>query len=549
MSDRSDAESAVRRSEARLSGILTIAADAIISIDDQQHIIMFNRGAEEIFGYGAAEVMGQPLDILLPPRFRVAHSEHVRAFGASGVAARRMGDRKHIFGLRKNGQEFPAEASISTLELDGERTYTVVLRDITERKQVERLLERSNQELEDRVAQRTRELKLETERRLEAQAALARAQRMEAFGQLAGGVAHDFNNLLAVISGNQELLEIRLTDSKDIALLKRAQEAAEMGARLTDRLLTFARRRRLERELVNLNELVIGMVELLRRSIGDHVTLSTNLSPRLWMVRADASEIENAVLNLTINARDAMPNGGSLVIETADCTVRHGEIGHEAPLAAGDYVRIAVADTGTGMTREVLSRAFEPFFTTKPPGKGTGLGLSTIYGFVNQSGGTVTVDSEVGAGTRIAIYLPRASERNFTQNSDKSADVPIVGGNEHILLVDDRADVREVTRTRLARLGYTVTEADNGVQAIEHLQSREQRFDLVLSDVVMPGGVSGFDLRRWVRENRPGLKMLLTSGFSSEIDATTDEEPTIAILAKPHSTGELAHAVRSALDS
>ena len=431
----------LRRAEARLAGLLAIATDAIISVDEAQCVTLFNHGAEATFGYAAAEMLGRPLEVLLPERFRPSHATHVAAFGRLGNASRRMGERREIFGQRKNGEVFPAEASISVLGDAGARTFTVVLRDVTQRKQVEALLEQSNRQLEARVAERTSELQAEMARREETQAALSRAQRMEAFGQLAGGIAHDFNNLLTVITGNQELLEMRLQDPKALLLLKRAQEAAEMGARLTRRLLTFARRRRLEPSVLNLNDQVAGVVELLRRSIGDDVVLTTNLSAGLWNVRADPSEIENALINLAINARDAMVHGGTIVIETASCSVEAGEIGGESKLPTGDYVRLSVSDTGCGMPADVAAHAFEPFYTTKPAGKGTGLGLSTIYGFADQSGGVATIDSREGEGTTVSIYLPR--DRSGITGGRTAQEAVRPGGNgEVVLVVEDRADVR-----------------------------------------------------------------------------------------------------------
>ena len=549
VTERWQAENAVRHSQLRLSGIVSIAADAIISIDEQQHITMFNHGAERIFGYTSEDAIGQPLAMLLPERFRTNHGAHVQQFAASDTTARHMGDRREIFGLRKDGVEFPAEASISKLLIGGECTFTVVLRDITDRKRTEQALELSNQALEARVAQRTAQLQAETERRLEAQAALSRAQRMEAFGQLAGGIAHDFNNLLTIIMGNQELLEMRLQDPKQLALLNRAQEAAEMGARLTGRLLTFARRRQLEPTLLNLNEQITGMVELLRRSIGEQVTMTTNLAPRLWTVRTDASEIESTVLNLAINARDAMQSGGTLVIETAECTIDDGEIGGESKLPGGDFVRLSVADTGTGMPPEVLARAFEPFFTTKPPGKGTGLGLSTIYGFVQQSGGAVTVYSEAGRGTTVNIYLPRAADGGSAVHAvPADAAVPVAKG-ESILVVEDNPAIREVAVKRIAELGYKVVEAENGPAAIAVLEAPDCGIDLVFSDVVMPGGMSGFDLARWIGVNQQGIKVLLTSGYPEQVSGAPEtQRPDVKLLRKPHNRIELARALRDVLD-
>ena len=536
------AENAVRQSEARLAAILSIAADAIISIDEQQRITLFNQGAEKIFGFSSAEVIGKPLDLLIPRRLHSTHARHLTAFRQGVQTSRKMGERAAIFGVRKDGTEFPAEASISRLDLPTGPVFTAILRDVTQTKL-------TAQRLETSVAERTRELRDEIQRREQAQAALSRAQRMEAFGQLAGGVAHDFNNLLTVISGNQELLEMRLKGDKELELLRRSQQAAAMGARLTGRLLTFARRRQLEPTVLDLNAQISGMTELVGRSIGEQVTLKTNLAPRLWAVRVDPSEIENAVLNLAINARDAMPNGGTIVVETAACSVGDGEIGRELKLSAGDYVRISVSDTGAGMPPEVIAHAFEPFYTTKAPGKGTGLGLSSIYGFVQQSGGTVTICSEVGLGTTINIYLPRVVEDRKADGSERS-DGPVAGKGEAVLLVEDRPDVREVTRARLEQLGYGVIEAESGAVAIELLQSDKAIVQLVFSDIIMPGGVSGYDLARWVRANRPTLKVLLASGFAEQVAGTRDpDHATAKVLRKPYTRIDLARAVRDVLDN
>jgi PAS domain S-box-containing protein len=541
------ASEAVRRSEARLSGILAIAIDAIISIDAGHRITLFNTGAEAIFGWRSEEVVGKPLDLLLPERFRTGHRRHVEAFGASGVVARTMGSRREILGLRKSGEEFLAEASISVLDLDGERTFTAVLRDVTERRRAHEKLVESYAELERRVAERTRALSAEIERREQAQAQLVRTQRMEAFGQLTGGIAHDFNNLLTVVTGNLEILEMRLDDPTNLTLLRRAAEAAEMGARLTSRLLTFARRRTYEIAVIDLNQQVTGLVDLLRRTLGETVELSTRLAPRLWKVRADRSEIENAILNLAINARDAMPKGGRLVIETVNMTLAEGAegIGHRLP--AGDYVRLTVTDTGTGMPPEVARRAFEPFFTTKEPGRGTGLGLSTLYGFVNELGGTVMLDSRPGEGTRVTLYLPRSDAPPAPTRAGARPLVPASAG-ETVLLVEDHAEVREVTRARLEELGYQVLEAANGPAALAILRS-DRAIDIVFSDIVMPGGMSGYDVARAAAELRAGIRVLLTSGYADEAQQQLmGEAGALRVLAKPYDQGELARAIREALD-
>ena len=548
VTDRRLTEDLIGRSEARFAGIVSVAADAIISIDSQHRITMFNDGAEHIFGYARSELLGQPLDVLMPERFHKSHSDHIARFGGSAVPARRMGERAEIYGRRSSGEVFPAEASISHLAIGGETMFTVVLRDISVRKQAEQLLAKSNSELEARVDERTRALNAEMQRREETQAQLVRTQRMEAFGQLTGGVAHDFNNLLTVISGNLELLEMRLKDEKDRTLLKRAYDAAEMGARLTARLLTFARRRQYETARLNLNDQVMGMVDLLGRTLGEPIVLDTRFDPQIWIVRADPSEIENAVLNLAINARDAMPKGGRLIIETTNVSVDDGRVGTVNKLIAGDYVRLSVSDTGSGMTPDVLRHAFEPFFTTKQPGKGTGLGLSTIYGFAQELGGTVTIYSEIGQGTTVSVYVPRSDGQQADSRRDRPGDLVPASGGETVLLVEDNADVRSVTRSRLAGLGYSVIDAESGPAALEVLRSGTV-INVVFSDVVMAGGMSGFDVAQWVRSNRPELKMLLTSGYADEVLRAQDRQLAgLKILRKPYSRGALAQAIRQTLD-
>jgi PAS domain S-box-containing protein len=546
--DRIEANEALRNSEVLTSGIVAIAADAIVSMDHEQRITMFNHGAEVIFGYASDEVIGQPLGILLPERFRGSHEGHVRQFSKADTTSRRMGDRTEIFARRKNGDEFPAEASISHLTIDGHSIYTAVLRDVTERKRTEELLTKSKVELEARVDERTRELSAEMQRREEMQAQLVRTQRMEAFGQLTGGIAHDFNNLLTVVIGNIELLDMRLTDEKDRAILRRAGDAAEMGARLTGRLLTFARRRQFETAFLNVNELVMGMADLLRRTLGEAIQLTTVLERKPWTVSVDAAEIENAILNLAINARDAMATGGKLVIETANVALDGHELSVESKPPAGNYLRLSVSDSGQGMSPDVMQRAFEPFFTTKAPGKGTGLGLSTIYGFAQQAGGAVSIYSEIGLGTTINIYLPQADvSGKTTAKVEPERAVPVSVG-ERVLLVEDNVDVRAVTKCRLEELGYRVIEAESGPEAVEILQAKTA-IDVVFSDVVMAGGMSGFDVARWTREHAPPVKILLTSGYPDGLlRAEQSDSFNLKILRKPYSRGDLARALRRALD-
>jgi CheY-like chemotaxis protein len=317
---------------------------------------------------------------------------------------------------------------------------------------------------------------------------------------------------------------------------------------LTARLLTFARRRSLDAVLIDLNEHVLGMMDLLRRTIGETISLSASLAPDLWVVRSDLSEIESAVLNLAINARDAMPSGGRLILETCNAVLAEDDLAGEFGVKPGRYVRLSVSDTGMGMAPDVLARAFEPFFTTKQAGKGTGLGLSVIYGFAKQSGGHATIYSELGHGTTVNVYRPCAVEdRRDSPAASGGEAVSREPSGQTILVVEDQLPVREVTMRRLRQLGYVVLEAENAQSAVDVIQSGSP-IDLVFTDVVMPGEMTGFDLWKWVKANRPGLPVVLTSGFAEDVArAREDGEGLSQILRKPYSREELMQAIERAL--
>ena len=536
-------EDELRLAEQQMSAILTIAADAIISLDEKLRITVFNDGAVAIFGYPRHEVIGRQLDILIPERFHQRHHAHVADFESMPVAAKKMGERQEIFARRKDGSEFPAEASIAKQEIGGRRVFMVVVRDVTERNEIQAQLARVNSELEIRVAERTRELEEEIRRREEAQIALIQSQRMEAFGQLTGGIAHDFNNLLTIVTGNLELLAESVGGQPDKAYLKRAADAADMGASLTRRLLSFARRQRLTPQILNLNDLVIGLTEILQRSLGEPVRLETKLAPDLWKVRADASEVENAILNLALNARDAMAGGGRLLIATKN--VPHG--GSVSELKARDHVLISVADTGDGMTPDILARAIEPFFTTKGPGRGTGLGLSTVYGFVKQSGGYASIVSAPGTGTTVGLYLPREEQALGSSSGAAREQVPMSQNNETVLVVEDNPEVRELTLQRVEGLGYVAMEAESGAAAIKMLEEGASP-DVILSDIVMAGGVSGFDLASWVARQLPHISIVLATGYApEELKRDPAELADVQILRKPYKRFDLAVALQTAL--
>jgi signal transduction histidine kinase len=410
---------------------------------------------------------------------------------------------------------------------------------------------RLNVELESRVQERTVELAtanhqllLQMEEHERVEKTLRQMQRLEAVGQLTSGVAHDFNNLLTVVLGNIRFLDRELTaagiDGKVKQRLGYMRVAAERGAKLTDQMLSFSRRQRLEPRALDLNECVGGMHELLQSTMGGSIRIETQLASNLWPAMADPTQLELAVLNLAINARDAMEIGGTLTVSTSNVT-REGPVHPEEP-ASGDYVQICVTDTGSGMTAEVRAKAFEPFFTTKEIGKGSGLGLSQILGFAKQSGGGVRIDSKIGEGTSICIYVPRADAvPEIQRGPELRADARAVTG-AHILLVDDDAAVRAVTAEALRELGYDVTEAGSGAAALDLFEC--SAVDLMIVDLAMPG-MSGAELAHRVRARRPDMPMLFVTGFAdrSLLNAVSEAE----VIGKPFAPNELADKARAAL--
>jgi PAS domain S-box-containing protein len=506
------AEQRFEREQALFRAIFESLPDPLVICDPTGAVRLVNPSFTRVFGYTEPEVLGESMACLFE------NTESCMSFLNAGTTTPQSAAKPHTARFRrKSGELFPAETIEGAIVgSSGSAVGRLVL-------------------IHDATAERQQE------------AILLQAQRMEAVGQLTGGVAHDFNNLLTVILGNLELLEPKLKDELSQSLAGEAREAAEMGARLTDRLLTFARRQRLEMQSLNLNEFALGLTELLRRTIGAPIDLSTALAPDLWPTTADPGQVESAVLNLVLNARDAMPDGGRLVIETFNATVDAADVASNPGMAAGDYVVLSVADTGHGMPAEVHARAFEPFFTTKGAGKGSGLGLATIYGFARQSGGNVTIYSEVGKGTTVNLYLPRAGRR--TEEEAGAAAKPAVdtGRGETVLVVEDDERVRRLTALRLKELGYRVLEADHGAAALAALADTPD-IDIVFSDLVMPGGISGFDLARRVRERYPGTRVILTSGYSAELLNQADvAELDLKVLRKPYRQVELARAFRAAL--
>jgi two-component system CheB/CheR fusion protein len=513
-SRRAAVEQELQESESRYRAIFETAVDAII-VSDQHGIIQeFSRAAEAMTGYRAAELIGQNMRVLLPPAMRQEPERYT---------ARYLWTIKELEVCRKDGSVFPAHLSIAEWWAGGYRHFTGILRDLSaqHREQVERT-------------------------KLEAQ--LHQAQKMEAIGNLTGGMAHDFNNMLGVIIGNIDLLrDLKGEDSDIDELTREALDAAFRGADLTRRLLAFARQQPLRPQHVDVNELVSGITRLLRRTIGEDVEISLDLAPELWPVVVDPAQLEASLTNLATNARDAMADGGRLMIVTGNRTLDADYAAQHAEVVPGGYVMLEVSDTGSGMTSEVMHRIFEPFFTTKSRDKGTGLGLSMVFGFIKQSGGHIGVYSEPGIGTTFRLFLPRMTED--VPAVEESGATPLLHGRgESVLVVEDNAALRRVVTRQLGELGYRVLAAENAAAGLELLD--RQSIDLLLTDIVMPGGINGRELARRARQRWPGIKIVFTSGFS-EARLNGDGGPLAActpLLSKPYRKEDLASAAREALD-
>ena len=382
--------------------------------------------------------------------------------------------------------------------------------------------------------------------REQTEARLFQSQRLEALGQLTGGVAHDFNNLLTVVSGNLQMLEERLDDPFSQKLAKAAMRATGRGADLTRKLLAFSRRQTLQPRAIDIAQLLDSLAEVLRRTLGARIEVRTACDPDLPQAKADPGMLDTALLNLAVNARDAMPDGGCLTLEAHRAVLDEEYASRHAEVAAGEYVEIAVSDNGSGMAPEVLARAFEPFFTTKDSGKGSGLGLSLVYGFVKQSGGHIAVYSEQGIGTAIRLYLPVATDSVARRPARDPSEIR--GGNETILVVEDDDAVREVAVGFLGKLGYRVLQAADAQQALV-LLAREAAIDLLFTDVVLRGEVDGPQLAREAVAGKPGLKVLYTSGYArNALPMQSELDGSIELLSKPYQIGQLARMLRRALE-
>ena len=498
---------------------------AIFMLDPEGIVTNWNAGAQQIKGYTADEIIGQHFSRFYTPEDLAARIPW-KALETAATEGRFITDG---WRLRKDGTRFWASVVIDAIRGDDGHLigFAKVTRDLTERREAQLELERSQQ-------------------------ALFQAQKMEAVGQLTGGLAHDFNNLLTGITGSLDLMSARLAQGR-IGELERyitaAQGAASRAASLTHRLLAFSRQQTLEPKAVNANKLVSGMDELVRRTVGpSSITLETVLAAGLWTSLCDPNQLESAILNLCINARDAMPDGGRITVETANTWVDHTSP-REPDMPPGQYVAVSVSDSGGGMTPDVLARAFDPFFTTKAAGKGTGLGLSMIYGFAKQSGGQVRLYSEVGQGTTAKIYLPR--HRGKAESDDAIVlpkPLPRSGAGETVLVVDDEPTIRMLIGDTLAELGYQAIEAADAASALKVLES-DAGIDLLISDVGLPGGTNGKQMADIARTKRPKLKVLFVTGYAENAAISSgDLAPGMHVMSKPFPMDKLASRIRSIME-
>ncbi|MBI3650056.1 MAG: response regulator [Acidobacteria bacterium] len=631
----------LQESETQLTGIIASAMDAIISVDENQRIILFNHAAETIFGCPPATAIGQPLDIFIPKKYHQAHRQHIEKFRQSQVTKRVMNNLGEIYGLRYDGEEFPVEASISQSGLHGKKIFTVILRDISARQKAEKALQlsesRSRQIIEsdmmgiifcnkeETIVDANQEflnmIGFEREalsagllnwerltppqfRHLDQQAfhdlaangkcapyekeiyrkdgsrlpiliggtilenyndvkiafvldisklksleqQLNQAQKMEAVGRLAGGVAHDFNNLLTAIIGYSQIVLLR-TDKQDPRRpeIQEVLKAGERAADLTKQLLAFSRHQVLQPRVLNLNQVVSDTEKLLQRILGEDIDIKVSLKADLPNIKADPGQMSQVIINLCVNARDAMPDGGKLILETDTMEVNEAYISAHQQLPPGDYVVLMISDNGCGMDKETISHIFELFFTTKGPDQGTGLGLATVYGIVKQSGGHLWVYSEPNYGTTFKIFLPIIFEGVEIETTSQMSEQELKG-SETLLLVEDEEMLRVLACKILETCGYTVLVATNGQEAWEIHQRYSEPIDLLLTDVIMPQ-MNGRELVAALGIERPTMKIIYMSGYTDNTNIAQDLlKENVKFIQKPFQPENLARLVRQSLN-
>jgi two-component system cell cycle sensor histidine kinase/response regulator CckA len=630
-----------KRIEERLRRLLDSAPDAMVIAGNDGRIVLVNTQTEKLFGYTREELLGQPVEVLVPERFWKHHRAH-RSNYMVNPQARAMGAGNELYGLKKDGTEFPVEISLSPQQTDEGILVSSTIRDITERKRVDDALRQSEANFRamiegtygvyratpegkllvvndalvkmlgyesaeevlalnlatdvfqkgeytplmfDQPGTRKQFAKLESHWRQKdgkiipveisgravrdetgkvlyfeviaenvshvrgVEQRLRHVQKMEAIGRLAGGIAHDFNNVLGVIVAYSEMLVEKLNDNSELSpLVASITKAVERGGTLTRQLLAFSRQQVLEPQVISFSDHLVGIKDMLARVIGEDVWLSMIPGDPRLCVKVDPTQLEQVIMNLVVNARDAMPDGGRLTIESSEIDIDEEYCGRNPEARPGRHVMMAVTDSGCGMSPEVLSRIFEPFFTTKEQGKGTGLGLATVYGIVKQSGGHISAYSEVGRGTTFKVYLP-VTEEEIDKPEVPSQERVAPRGEETILVVEDEESLRSVTREFLSNKGYQVIVAEDFQKALEASENNSRNIHLLMTDVVLPGS-SGPKLADRLATTRPEMKVLFVSGYTADALVHGDLHRTdFAFLSKPFSLNALARKIRTILDA
>lgn len=499
--------------------ILDTIIDGVITINTHGEIQSYNKACAKLFGYSADEVLGKNVNILMPQPYRAEHDGYLDNYQRTKVA-KIIGIGREVSGQRKDGSVFPMELAVGKTDQGGEHAYVGIIRDITERREAEK-----------------------------AQEQLRQSQKMEALGQLTGGIAHDFNNLLAVILGNLDFLHERTQDDAQLnAYIQPSIAAAEHGAELTKQLLAFSRKQALQPRVISINELLDLFKPFIHHSLGERIEVIMKVDPDIWNINVDPTQIQNVLLNLAVNARDAMPNGGILIYETKNIILDEFYTDGQPEMTPGEYVMIAISDTGCGMSPDVVEKAFEPFFTTKEVGKGTGLGLSMVYGFVKQSKGHVNIYSELGHGTTIRIYLPKANGPYDSKQKRIHATAESRHSDSRIILVvEDNAEVLKITSAMVKSMGYIVIEAPTGDDALNILKERND-ICMLLSDVMLPGEINGPTLAKKALNIHPGLKVLFNSGYAEHaIFKSGLLEEGVHLISKPFRKDQLAERISELL--
>lgn len=512
---------AEREMAVRLENILDNTLDGLLTIDSDGTIEQYNKACERIFGYSAQEAVGENVTILMPESYRNRHDDYLRAYRETGETSI-LGFNRELEGQRKNGEIFPLDLSVSEVRLRDRIIFSGIVRDITARKRAEEQL--------------------------------IHAQKMEAMGQLSGGIAHDFNNLLTIIFGNTRLLRKLLEEgSTDFSAYEEKVETirktAQRGADLVKRMTVFSRQRSFSPETVDINALIEDMRDLLERSLGEMIEIQTFLDEALWSIRIDPVMLEHVLINMAVNARDAMPDGGVLRIETRNAAIDGSDnFAQGSDIAPGDYVVMTVSDTGTGMTQDVRQKIFDPFFTTKEAGKGTGLGLSMAYGFIAEAGGDICVESVPGCGTTFRVYLPGAEAGERRAEADQAAAPDMPRGSETILLVEDEEEICRLAALFLEENGYTVIRAGSGPEALDILLKDGRDIRLLFTDIAMPGEMNGVQLAARAQALKPDLKLLFTTGYADTSIPDMELARQYPVIDKPYAPEVLMKTVRDVLD-